>query len=105
MTSPSAHPEPVEGPSTKSTSQTEPVEAAATTDCRVCHQRLTDEIETCNNCDRPFHLRKREDSIAPDCGELWINEQFLALEFACDICLGKVPDPDHNSEPPIAPSH
>jgi len=83
----------------------EPVEVGAAAACRVCNQPLTDEIETCNNCDHPFHLRKREDSTAPDCGEVWINEQFLALEFACDICLGKVPDPDKKSEPPVAPSH
>jgi len=107
----SAHPEPIEGPSPKSTRQAEPAEAlyreapADSNDCHVCGQPLTSDIENCNNCDRPFHLRKREDSSAPDCGEVWINEQYLALEFACDLCLGKSPDPHKTTEPPIAPRH
>jgi hypothetical protein len=104
LTNAPAHPEPVEGPSTQSTRRTEPAEAASAT-CHVCGELLIVEIETCNNCERPFHLRKREDSTSPDCGEVWINEQYLALEFACDICLGKVPDPGKRSEPPIHRQH
>jgi hypothetical protein len=104
LTNQTAHPEPAEGPRPKIARPTDPAEVAPATTCHVCTQPLTTEIETCNNCERPFHLRKREDSTAPDCGDVWINEQYLALEFACDICLGKVPDPD-KTEPPIHRRH
>jgi predicted amidophosphoribosyltransferase len=95
---------PFEGPSTQSTREAEPAEAIPATACHVCSQLLTIEVETCNNCERPFHLRKREGTTAPDCGEVWINEQYLALEFACNVCLGKSSDPVRR-EPPIHRSH
>jgi hypothetical protein len=57
--------------------------------CHVCGEAIAGEPTTCNVCDRPFHLRVREDEPGPDCGDVWINEQYLSLEFACDVCLGK----------------
>jgi hypothetical protein len=41
----------------------------------------------CNWCDRRFHLNQRNDVEAKDCGEVWIDEQYLALQFACNACL------------------
>jgi hypothetical protein len=29
----------------------------------------------------------RMDQPGKDCGEVWINEEYLALEFACAACL------------------
>ena len=57
--------------------------------CHVCGEPLLAETATCNNCHRVFHLRTREDSDGRDCGRVWVNEQFLSLEFACDVCLGR----------------
>jgi hypothetical protein len=70
-------------------------------DCHVCGQPLAAETAICNNCERPFHFRTREDSDGPDCGEAWISEQHLSLEFACNSCLGKQTTP----EPPIGHNH
>jgi hypothetical protein len=41
----------------------------------------------CNWCDQRFHLNQRNDVEAKDCGEVWIDEQYLALQFACRTCL------------------
>ena len=73
--------------------------------CHVCGQAIVERGHSlCNNCDRPFHLRQSEDASGNDCGEVWINEQFLALEFACLACLGKTTGPG-NAEPPVARGH
>ncbi len=72
--------------------------------CHVCSKPLLGDLTYCNNCDRPYHLRQREASADPDCGEVWIHEQYLALEYACDVCLGKHPAGDAR-EPPVARGH
>jgi hypothetical protein len=72
--------------------------------CHVCGETLIGKTATCNNCHRPFHLRHREDGDGRDCGEVWINEQYLSLEFACDVCLGKQPEYG-TEEPPVGRSH
>jgi hypothetical protein len=72
--------------------------------CHVCGELLVIELTYCNNCDRPFHLRRREGSEERDCGEVWINEQYLALEYACHVCLGKHAA-GGPSEPPVARGH
>ena len=41
----------------------------------------------CNWCDSRYHLNPRNDVEAKDCGEVWIDEQYLALQFACKTCL------------------
>ncbi len=73
--------------------------------CRVCRDPLTDDNSAiCNTCANPFHLRLRNDAEGRDCGEVWINEQFLALEFACFTCLrGETPTP--TGEPPVGRRH
>ncbi|MEO8458660.1 MAG: hypothetical protein ABI559_12725 [Chloroflexota bacterium] len=73
--------------------------------CHICGNSLTAEVATCNNCERPFHLRQREDSEGADCGEVWISEQHLSLEFACNACLGKSPDLTQKHEPPVHRQH
>jgi len=47
----------------------------------------------CNWCDRRYHLNQRNDVDAKDCGRVWIDEQYLALQFACDDCLGHAAPP------------
>ena len=51
----------------------EPVEAAMSADCNFCNGR--------------YHLNQRNDIQAKDCGQVWIDEQYMALQFACDNCL------------------
>jgi hypothetical protein len=56
--------------------------------CLVCGEeaepRMTAE---CNWCDQRFHLNQRNDIEAKDCGEVWIDDQYMALQFACARCV------------------
>jgi hypothetical protein len=45
----------------------------------------------------------RNDSEGKDCGDVWINEQYLSLEFACFVCLGAAGSTA--AEPPVGPGH
>jgi hypothetical protein len=75
--------------------------------CAICGDPLTpDASATCHQCDRPFHLRLRNDADGKDCGDVWINEQYLSLEFACFECLGVgEPSGDAAAEPPVGRGH
>lgn len=56
--------------------------------CVVCGDEVTPAMSaSCNWCSGRFHLNQRNDVEAKDCGEVWIDEQFLALQFACAACL------------------
>lgn len=44
-------------------------------------------VATCDACGRRYHLNQRTDLPGEDCGQVWINEEHLGLEFACDTCL------------------
>ena len=91
MTDESAHPD-----------ETPPAARDVAKDCHVCSEPLSPgHTATCNHCHRPFHLRTRQDQDGTDCGEVWINEQYLALEFACFICLGKTA----TTEPGVGQGH
>ncbi len=75
--------------------------------CHVCGQ-AADEANSavCNSCERRFHLRLRNDADGKDCGEVWINEQYLSLEFACFACLGTGPASERSEpEPPVGRGH
>ena len=72
-----------------------------TSPCRVCGEAIApDRAATCNNCQGPFHLRTRQDQDGTDCGDVWIHDQHLSLEFACNLCLGKA-----GKEPAIGEGH
>lgn len=69
--------------------------------CRACGEPLGEtDFATCNNCHQRYHLRLRNDSEGKDCGEVWINEEYLSLEFACFPCLGR-----GSTEPPVGRGH
>lgn len=71
--------------------------------CRVCGEPTTQYSNAaCSWCVAPFHLALRQDIPARDCGQVWINEQFLALEFACNDCLAGRP-PGAAEQPAAAP--
>ena len=79
---------------------------ADTTTCRVCGEPADDSASAvCNNCEAPFHLRLRNDADGKDCGEVWINEQYLSLEFACFACLCGEAPPGQAEEPPVGRGH
>ncbi len=83
--------------------------AAGETACAVCGGP-GDESTTalCGECDRRFHLNQRNDVQGKDCGEVWIDEQYLSLRFACFTCLGLATaagEPPVSAEPPVGEGH
>jgi len=63
--------------------------------CVVCGEAGDEKsLAVCNFCGDRFHLNQRNDAPGKDCGTVWINDQFLALEFACQRCLdgGSAPE-------------
>jgi hypothetical protein len=73
--------------------------------CAVCGETFADPRMTaeCNWCDRRFHLNQRNDVEAKDCGAVWIDEQYLALQFACNDCLAH-DGPASGAHPPAPAS-
>lgn len=68
----------------------EPVVTMTTleTICSVCGEPLETHTEAyCDACGKPYHLNQRTDLPGKDCGQVWINEEHMSLEFACDTCL------------------
>ncbi len=62
--------------------------------CSVCGAPLAAAMSAeCNWCDGRFHLNQRNDVEGKDCGRVWIDEQYLALQFACDTCLAAEGEP------------
>ncbi len=60
--------------------------------CVVCSEPADDSNSSiCYNCGQRYHLNQRNDRPGKDCGEVWINEQHLSLEFACALCLKGTP--------------
>jgi len=56
--------------------------------CVVCGEQSDAKTSAeCNWCDGRYHLNQRNDVEAKDCGQVWIDEQYLALQFACNNCL------------------
>ena len=56
--------------------------------CTVCGEPGDGKTASiCNVCGSPFHLNQRNDVEGKDCGAVWINEQYLGLEYACQPCL------------------
>lgn len=58
--------------------------------CVVCDLAVSaDWTAHCQECGGLYHFRQREDLAGDDCGEAWLNTEFLALEFACATCLAE----------------
>ncbi len=65
--------------------------------CAVCGEAVDESTSSvCNACGERFHLNQRSDKPGRDCGAVWVDEQYLALEFACRRCLDA-------SNPPTPP--
>ena len=56
----------------------------------------------CNSCDRRYHLSLRNDRAGQDCGAIWLDQEFLVLQFSCYLCLGKA---NAVQEPPLGHIH
>ena len=72
--------------------------------CAVCGEGVDAKMSAeCNWCDGRYHLNQRNDVEGKDCGQVWIDEQYLALQFACNNCLASddLPSPPT----PIATAH
>ncbi len=80
--------------------------ASAEVTCAVCGEPAEEPATAvCGTCDRPFHLNPRNDVEGKDCGEVWIDEQFLSLRFACFTCLRGEATTGGPGEPPVAEGH
>ena len=56
--------------------------------CTVCGEAVDERTSSvCNACGERFHLNQRNDRPGKDCGAVWVNDQYMALEFACQRCL------------------
>ena len=57
----------------------------------------------------PSNEAPGNDVAGKNCGEVWLNEEFLALEFGCARCLavarGAPPPPPAAPPPGRAPAH
>lgn len=65
--------------------------------CYVCSLSVESHMEAyCNTCGNLYHLNSRADMPGDDCGQVWISEEHLSLQFACNTCLNPAAnmDPD-----------
>ena len=71
--------------------------------CAVCGESIPAGMSAeCNWCSGVYHLNQRNDVEAKDCGKVWIDEQYLALQFACDTCLAGTGAGSETPKPPAA---
>ena len=71
--------------------------------CAVCGGSAPSAaMAECNWCGNRYHLNQRNDIEGKDCGQVWIDEQFLALQFACNSCLtAQEPSSAPDSDPSV----
>lgn len=56
--------------------------------CSVCGEPAGPEARSdCYRCGEYFHLRLTTTATGPDCGDVWIDDEVMALQFACRNCL------------------
>lgn len=71
--------------------------------CVVCAGDVEAHLSAeCNWCDGRYHLNPRNDVEGKDCGRVWIDEQYLALQYACDNCLATADAVKGDQHRPIA---
>jgi hypothetical protein len=70
--------------------------------CSVCGEEAEALLlAQCSRCDEDFHLNPRSDIPGKDCGAVWINEQYMSLEYACQRCLDGSTDPATAAPPRV----
>ncbi|MCA9821216.1 MAG: helix-turn-helix domain-containing protein [Dehalococcoidia bacterium] len=56
--------------------------------CSVCGEGFQPHtLALCSQCGKAYHLNQRQDLEGKDCGDVWISDEHMALEFACNSCL------------------
>jgi len=74
--------------------------------CSVCGDPAAPDARSdCYRCGAYFHLRLTTTASGPDCGDVWIDDEVMALQFACRNCLNEQLGehaPDHSPEKPRA---
>ncbi|MDE2967461.1 MAG: hypothetical protein OXS30_08270 [Chloroflexota bacterium] len=74
--------------------------------CSVCGEPATPDARSdCYRCGEYFHLRLTTTATGRDCGDVWIDDEVMALQFACRTCLDEQmgePPPDDQPERPKA---
>lgn len=56
--------------------------------CCVCGEPVDDSnASDCYGCGRRFHMNPRSDRPGKDCGEVWLDDTSMTLQFACRLCL------------------
>lgn len=70
--------------------------------CTVCADAVDErDSSVCNSCGERFHLNQRSDQAGKDCGTVWIDDRYLALEFACQRCLDGEGQPAPETKPQV----
>ncbi len=60
----------------------------STPTCVVCTESVLPAFEAwCMRCGLAFHLQQRTDIPGKDCGDVWIDDESLGLDFACFTCI------------------
>ena len=76
--------------------------------CCVCGELTRPDARSdCYRCGDYFHLRLTTTDTGPDCGDVWIDDETMALQFACRNCLdqqGSAPDPSSPSPTASTPA-
>lgn len=77
--------------------------------CVVCNDPARpDGRSDCYICGEFFHLRLTTTAEGPDCGDVWIDDEVMALQFACRNCLDERMHQesmlDSTSQPPEPPA-
>ncbi len=58
--------------------------------CSVCGEPAAPDARSdCYRCGEYFHLRLTTTASGPDCGDVWIDDEVMALQFACRTCLAE----------------
>lgn len=56
--------------------------------CCVCDETVDDSTSAdCYGCGQRYHLNQRNDVPGKDCGDVWLSDVSMALEFACQTCV------------------
>lgn len=74
----------------------EPLSGAGEGVCTICADPVVEGASAlCHQCGQRYHLVLTNKGDGKDCGEVWLNEDFLALEFGCARCVA-----EHRGLPP-----
>ena len=72
--------------------------------CCVCGELTRPDARSdCYRCGEYFHLRMTVTADGPDCGDVWIDDETMALQFACRNCLDQQGSASAEPAPPSAP--